>query len=400
MSAGPLDATLVAARLLTPNRTLAPGWMTLADGRVTAIGAGRPQSTERIVDLGPRTCVPGFVDLHVHGGGGVQINSATPAEARAAVDRVAAFHLTHGTTALLATTVSDTPERTLATVAGAAAANGGEAARVLGVHLEGPWLSPERAGAQDPSALREVDMVEVECLLEASAGKLRIVTLAPELPGAEALIERLVDEGVIASIGHTEADYDVAMRAVQLGARHFTHLFNAMQPLSHRRPGPVGAALTADDVVVELIADGRHVHPAMLAMAFRRASSPILITDATAAAGLPEGGRARLGLVDVVVQDGAVTLVHEPGTLAGSALTMEAAIRTMVDLAGVPLEDAVTAATATPAAAVGREELGRLRVGSPADVTILDDGLAVAATLVGGRALFDRDGLFGDAGQR
>ncbi|MBS1894826.1 MAG: N-acetylglucosamine-6-phosphate deacetylase, partial [Actinobacteria bacterium] len=336
MTSGRPPLTLAAGRLLTPDRVLAPGWLTIADGRVTALGDGAPSSDGRLVELPEATCVPGFVDLHVHGGDGVQVNADTAAEARAAVARVAAFHLRHGTTALLPTTVSDSPERTLATVAGIAAAVGDDGgARVLGVHLEGPWLSPERAGAQDPEALRAIDPAEVERVLEAAAGHLRIVTLAPELPGADDLIRRLVAAGTIVSIGHTEADEEIARHAVELGASHFTHLFNAMRPLSHRQPGPIAVALTDPEVVVELIADGRHVHPLMLGMAFGEARSPVLVTDASAAAGLPEGAGALLGRLEVVVVDGAVRLADDRRTLAGSALTMDAAVRTRVRRAGV-----------------------------------------------------------------
>lgn len=393
MSDEALEVTLAADRVLTPEGMLAPGWLSLSGGRIDAVGAGPPPPDRPRIALGDRICAPGFVDLHVHGGAGAQVNADTAAEAREAVGRIAAFHLTHGTTGLLPTTVSDTPERTLATVAGIAAAVEDEgAARVLGVHLEGPWLAPERAGAQDPTALRAIDEAEVEQLLEAAQGHLRIVTLAPELSGAEQLIERLVAVQAIVSLGHTEADYEVAKRAVERGARHFTHLFNAMPALSHRRPGPIGVALTESEVAAELIADGHHVHPTVLAIAFAQAERPILVTDASAAAGLPEGAVAHLGRLEVVVAGGAVTLASDQGTLAGSALTMDAAVRTMVKWAGVGLPEALEAASTTPAAAIGRPDLGRLQEGAAADLVVLDQDLAVAATLVGGRVLYNRDG--------
>lgn len=399
MSDAALEVVLAARHVLTPEGMVGPGWLSLSGGRIDAIGSGPPPTDRPRIDLRDQICAPGFVDLHVHGGAGAQVNADTAADAREAVGRIAAFHLTHGTTGLLPTTVSDTPERTLATVAGVVAAIEDEgAARVLGVHLEGPWLAPGRAGAQDRTALRGIDEVEVDRLLEATQGHLRIVTLAPELPGAERLIDRLVAAQAIVSIGHTEADYEVAKGAVERGARHFTHLFNAMPPLSHRRPGPVGVALTESEVAAELIADGLHVHPAMLAIAFAQSERPILITDASAAAGLPEGAMARLGRVEVIVADGAVTLAGDRRTLAGSALTMDAAVRTMVEQAGVGLPEALEAASTTPAAAIGRPDLGRLREGAAADLVVLDEDLVVAATLVGGRALYDRDGTLTGSG--
>lgn len=394
----PAARVLAAARVMTPHELLAPGWLALRDGRVAGLGAGAPPAAlGPAVELGDRICAPGFVDLHVHGGDGAQVNAATAGEAAAGVRRLARFHARHGTTALLPTTVSDTPERTRESVLGIVQAMGDadpEGARVLGAHVEGPWLSPARAGAQDPAMLRDPDLAELEELLAAGEGAIRIVTLAPELPGALELVGRLVAAGVVPSLGHTEADLATATRAFDLGARHVAHLFNAMAPLRHRAPGIAGAALTRADATVELIADGHHVHPTALALAAGAAATPVLVTDATPAAGLPDGPH-RLGSLDIVLEDGAVTLAGDRATLAGSALTMDRAVRTFADAAGVPLADAFAAASASPAAVVCADglELGRLAPGCAADVVVLEPDLSVAATIVRGRPVHDPQGL-------
>jgi N-acetylglucosamine-6-phosphate deacetylase len=308
---------------------------------------------------------------------------------------MAAFHARHGTTALLATTVSDSPRRTLESVAGAARAareGPGAGARVLGVHLEGPWISPRWPGAHDPRALREVDLDELEALLDEAAGAISLVTLAPELPGADALVARLRADGIVVAIGHTDADFDQASRAFSLGARHVTHLFNAMPPLGHRAPGPAGAALGRADASVEVIADGHHLHPSMIALAFRLAARPVLVTDAIPASGAGDGRHA-LGPLEVLVSDGRAALAADPSVLAGSTLTMDRAVRTAVD-AGVDLAAALRAATMSPASVIGRDDLGRLAPGARADLVALSADLAVQAVLVDGRPVHDPAGLF------
>jgi N-acetylglucosamine-6-phosphate deacetylase len=388
------EGVIVAGSLVTPESVVERGWVEVRGGVVVGVGQGAPPAGRPVVDVGERLCAPGFVDLHVHGGDGSQVNADSAVEGERAVRRLARFHARHGTTALVPTTVSDSPERTRESVRGVAAACGevDGGGRVLGVHLEGPWLSPARKGAQDPAWLRGFDEAELEALLDAAAGTLRMVTLAPEVAGADAAIAALWARGIVVSLGHTDAEYDTATRAIAAGARHVAHLFNAMSPMAHGAPGMVGAALASREVSLELIADGHHVHPAVLAVAFRAARRPVLVTDATAAAGLQDGPFP-LGDVDVVLRNGRVTLAGDDRVLAGSALTMDAALRVMVRDAGVPLHSAVTAASATPAAVAGRPDLGRLAAGAPADLVILDDDLRAVATMVAGRTVHDPSGL-------
>ncbi|RJK96537.1 N-acetylglucosamine-6-phosphate deacetylase [Vallicoccus soli] len=388
------DVTLVDA---VGERT-SPGWVRLRGGLVEEVGTGRdPHPSTRRVPLAGHRLAPGFVDQHVHGGDGAEVNVADPADLPAALARITAFHARHGTTGLLATTVSDTHERLTALVRGISAAreDGGRpsGARVLGAHLEGPYLSPARCGAQDPAVLRPADPAELEELLE--PGAVRLVTLAPELPGAEKAVRRLVEAGVVASLGHTDADHATAGEAFGWGMASVTHLFNAMPGLHHRRPGPVAAALERPDVTVELVADGVHVHPSVLRLAFAAAPGRVaLVTDAMAAAGLPDGDYA-LGGLRVRREGRRVVLVGEdgaPGAIAGSVLTMRDAVACAVG-AGVPVADALAAASATPARLLGLPHAGRVAPGAPADLVVLDDALEVRLTLVGGHPVHDPGGL-------
>jgi N-acetylglucosamine-6-phosphate deacetylase len=253
------------------------------------------------------------------------------------------------------------------------------------VHLEGPWLSPRRSGAHQPGSLSHPDAASVESLLAAGDGAVRMVTLAPELPGGIDAVRLLDAAGVVAAIGHTDASYDVARAALDAGARLGTHLFNAMRPLHHREPGAVGALLDAP-VDVELIADGVHLHPAVLRTVF--AAKPgrcVLVTDAMAAAGSADGDY-RLGPMAIEVRDGVARLADGKGTgaIAGSTLTMDAAVRFAVRTAGLPLLDVVHAASTAPARVWGLTDVGALEAGRRADLVVLDAGLEVVGVMQAG----------------
>jgi N-acetylglucosamine-6-phosphate deacetylase len=368
---------LTAAQVVTPARVLAPGWLLLDGDRIADVGEGAPPRSPDM-DLGQVTVTPGFVDLHVHGGGGASFDLGT-ADAAAVV---ADAHLAHGTTSMAASLVTDTAERMTAAVRELALLV--QDGRLAGVHLEGPWLSPRRSGAHQPGSLTDPDPAAIEALLEAGSGTVRMVTLAPELPGGTVAVRQLADAGVVAAIGHTDATYDESRAALDAGAGLGTHLFNAMRPLHHRDPGPVGALLDAP-VDVELIADGVHLHPAVLRTVFAvKPGRCLLVTDAMAAAGAPDGDY-RLGQMAVEVRDGVARLADGParGAVAGSTLTLDAAVRVAVR-AGVPLLEAVTAATATPARAWGLDDVGALEAGRRADLVVLDEHLEVARVMRSG----------------
>jgi N-acetylglucosamine-6-phosphate deacetylase len=368
---------LTAARVVTPARILAPGWVHVDGDRIVDVGAGEPP---RAADLSfpAGTLVPGFVDAHAHGGGGASFDTGS-AEDAAAVTRV---HLAHGTTSMMASLVTAAPDVLARSVRGLADA--ADAGVVAGIHLEGPWLSPGRAGAHDPALLRHPEPALVDELLEAGRGHVRMVTLAPELPGGLDAVRRLSAAGVVAGIGHTDASYDQTRAALDAGARVGTHLFNTMPALRHRDPGPVAALLEHPGAYVELIADGVHLHPAVLGLAARaKPGRTVLVTDAMAAAAAADGDY-RLGRMDVTVRDG-VARLRDTGAIAGSTLTMAAAVRYAVQVAGLALEDVVGAATAAPARLLGLDRVGALDPGFRADLVVLDPDLAVQRVLHRGR---------------
>jgi len=365
----PLGARVLAAGALAlPTGMVVDGWVVVDGERVLGVGAGPPPAppAERL-----GLVAPGFVDVHVHGGGGASFDGGDP-ESAATVVRT---HLAHGTTTMVASLVTDSVDRLEASCA--ALASLADDGVVAGIHLEGPWLSPARAGAHEPSLIVDPTPSAVSRLVEASRGHLRMVTLAPERPGALQAIHQLVSAGVVAAIGHTDATYDETRAALAAGATAGTHLFNAMPPLHHRQPGPV-AALLESAAYLELVADGVHVHPAVLALAWRTGRTA-LVTDAMAAAGAADGAYT-LGSLSVVVRDGEARLAST-GAIAASTATLASSLRYATATAGVPLPDALAAVTSTPAAMLGLAGVGVLAPGSYADLVELSDDLEVSRVM-------------------
>ncbi|GAA1291467.1 N-acetylglucosamine-6-phosphate deacetylase [Planotetraspora silvatica] len=362
-----MSLTVSDVRLVTPEG-VHDGWLTIEDGKITHIGRGQAPGNGR--SLGGRTVVPGFVDIHTHGGGGGSYQQDDPEKAA----EVAAFHLGHGTTTTLASLVTAAPA-TLARTA-SALADLCEQGLIAGIHFEGPYISKARCGAHDPALLREPDRAEFRELVRAGRGHVRMLTIAAELPNALDVIRDAAAEGVIAALGHSDATYEQTIAGIEAGGSVATHLYNAMPPLNHRDPGPVAALLQDDRVTVELVNDGVHVHPAMLRLAAHESgpARTALITDAMAAAGMGDG-RYPLGSMTVDVENG-VARLSEGGTIAGSTLTMDVAFRRTVREVGASLVDASTMASLTPARVLGLDgEIGSISVGKHADLVVLDEDL-------------------------
>lgn len=339
------------------------------------VGPGQPG----VLDLSGLTIHPGFVDQHCHGGAGHSFGVGD-------VDVIVEAHARAGTTSIMASLVSAPAEILLGQVRGLAPRV--HDGTLVGIHLEGPWLAGTRCGAHDPSALRDPTVDESASLLEAGGGAIRMVTIAPELPGALDVIGFLVDRGVTVAVGHTDCTQEQVQRACDAGATVATHLFNAMAALHHRDPGPIATLLADPGVVVELIADGVHVAPSMLNLVFRAAGAArvALVSDAMAAAGMRDG-RYDLGGLRVDVVKG-VACVAGTETLAGSTLTLDAAVRIMAQATG-DLSAAVTMASTTPARALGLADRGRIEPGMRADLVLLDSDARIRGVMRGGDWVID-----------
>lgn len=375
------------ARKLDADGEVDDFWL-LADGaHIAATGTGSgwrshaAESGVTVVDGQGRWLTPGFIDLHCHGGGGHPYDDGVE-EMRAAL----ATHRAHGTTRSLISHVAN-PLASLRESLGIVAELTTSDPLVLGSHLEGPFLAPERRGAHDADFLRDPEPEAVEELLGAARGTLRTATIAPELPNALEAIGVLIEAGVVVGVGHTTADYAQTARAFEVGARLLTHAFNAMPGIHHRAPGPVMAAIENPEVTLELILDGLHVHPSVAALLFREAPERVaLVTDAMAAAGASDGDY-HLGGLNVTVHDG-LAVLSGTETIAGSTLTQDAALRNAVTLAGVDPVAAVTALTRTPARVLGEEHrLGRLHTGYVADAVLLDHDWRVRTVVADGAVL-------------
>jgi N-acetylglucosamine-6-phosphate deacetylase len=354
---------------------------------ITAVTTGEAASVSASLDATGCYVLPGFVDVHVHGGHGHDTMDADP-DALAAMAR---FFARHGVTGFLPTTMTaplDPIEAAVRTVAGAPV-RPADGARMLGVHLEGPYISPEFPGAQRKEDIRPPSVAEFARL--AAAGPVRMMTLAPEQPGGAALVSAVIGSGSVAVVGHSSATYDESITAFDLGVNQATHTYNAMTGLHHRRPGTLGAVLSDDRVFAQLIADNIHVHPAAMNV-LARCKGPtrtVLITDAMRAAGLPEGDY-ELGGQPVSVRDGQCRLAD--GTLAGSVLTMDRALVNFMAAAGWSLAQAWPATSRTPATSIGlHDRLGAIRPGYLADLVLLNQELGVEATIVAGQIAYLRD---------
>ncbi|MCZ1008076.1 N-acetylglucosamine-6-phosphate deacetylase [Streptomyces lydicus] len=391
----PGRTVLTGARIARPSGVVERGRITVEGGRIGDVHSRDVDLDEaaagRVVDLTGHLIVPGFVDMHVHGGGGGSFSSADPEECMT----VAETHRRHGTTSMVASTV--TGELTDLARQAAVLAELVQQGELAGIHFEGPFISAHRCGAHQPELLRDPDPADVRKLLDAAHGTASMMTLAPELPGGLESVRLLADAGVIAALGHTDSDYDATRRAIDAGATVATHLFNAMPPLGHRAPGPVAALLEDERITVELINDGTHLHPAILRLAVGEAGAGrvAFITDAMGAAGMNDG-MYPLGPMQVEVKDGVARISSGPtaGSIAGSTLTLDRAFRRAVTLDGLTVDQAVQALSATPARLLGIDDrTGSLQTGKDADLVVLDAAYEVAGVMRRGEWVVRPEGV-------
>jgi N-acetylglucosamine-6-phosphate deacetylase len=386
---------IYASRILTPQEEINDAVIVVEGTRIVEIGHRDeirvPEGAADYVATG-MTVVPGFVDLHIHGAGGHDVMEAN----KRALDKITSTVARFGTTSMLATTVTASVEETCKSLEGIARyihdhekqeENGHLAAEIVGIHLEGPFISKARRGVHPTDSLARPSVGVLKQFLEAAGGRVRILTIAPELPGAIELIQSALAAGnIVVGLGHTDANYDEARAAFSAGARHAVHVFNAMRPFSHRDPGILGAIMTDPDVTAEVIADGVHVAgPAIqVLLGAKGFDTVLLVSDGTAATGMPDG-KYRLGNFEVTKEGGICR--NSEGKLAGSALTLDRALRFLVSL-GVPLVDAVRMATILPARRLGLAgKKGIIAAGADADIVALTPDLHVAGVMTRGAGL-------------
>lgn len=387
-----MKTVFTASRLYTPEQEIVNPLLVVEDGLISEVSTRSEKEISRnisLVDFGDAVLAPGFVDIHIHGGAGLDAMRALPSE----LPRLGKFLTTHGVTGYFPTTVAAPLDATCAALGrladaietAATTTNGHPVqARPLGLHLEGPFLSHKRRGVHPPENLVAPTVDIFERLWQAARGHVRMLTIAPEIPGAMGVIAEAARRNVCVSIGHSDAEMPVAQDAVTAGARHATHTFNAMRPLDHRDPGIIGEVLSDDRLSADIIVDGIHVAPPVVKVflqtkGYERA---VLITDAISATGMPDG-RYQLGPIEVDVKDGKCT---SNGSLAGSVLTMDRAVRNVTKFSHWSLRDAVRAATLNPARATGLSARhGALAPGAFADFTVLSATGEVLKTIVGGR---------------
>jgi N-acetylglucosamine-6-phosphate deacetylase len=381
-----MRTVITAKRLFTPHELIESPIVVVEDGRINLVSsaAATELPSTRRLDFAGLVLAPGFIDVHIHGGAGHDVMEAD----EASLQEFERHLLRHGVTAYLPTTVTAPQEKIIAALDRLGrrirkSANSNSGARALGIHLEGPFISHEKRGVHPPENLLQPSPAMLEKFWQASHGKLKMMTIAPELAGASDAIALAKNLGIICSIGHSNATLEEAESAILAGASHATHTFNAMRALDHRSPGLLGAILNNDRISADIIADGIHVHPNVVGLFLRakRAEHAILITDAISATGMPDG-TYKLGSFDVEVKDGHC---HYQGRLAGSVLTLDRALRNAMKFARWNLQETLALITSNPAKLLGvTAERGLLAVGRRADMVALTPEGEVAHTILAG----------------
>jgi N-acetylglucosamine-6-phosphate deacetylase len=383
---------IVNGAVVTPEQIFAPGLVLIEDGRIQFVGMMTDAELEvgaKILDATGQFVLPGFVDTHVHGSGGDDVMT----DGAAGIQRAARNMLRYGTTAWLPTTIAARHEEILLAIAATREAErtSEPMAQILGLHLEGPYINLKFKGAQPDEGIRDPNFDELDELLTAAEGRIKVMTLAPELPGSLEMIRRLKAHNIVASLGHSECDYDTALAAIDAGATYATHLFNAMSGVHHRKPGLAACCLNEPGICAEIILDGVHVNPQMARLAARNKGRAglALVTDATTAQGCGDGVY-QLGKFQVNVR-GALCTLMDGVTIAGSVLTMNHAVENAIAFTGMNLLDVAYMAATVPAQRCGVADYkGSIEVGKDADIAILQANYAVAATIVNGTIVYEQ----------
>jgi N-acetylglucosamine-6-phosphate deacetylase len=383
---------ILIGSIITPFKLIKDQAVFIGKGKIIGIKDGKDiekKANSEIIEVKDGFIVPGFIDVHIHGGGGFDVMDGN----YEAIKQVAKTHSKYGTTSFLPTTMTMNKNKIIKSLKSIkeAYAKGTRAAEVLGVNLEGPFINPLKKGAQKEEYIRNASVEEFMELNQAAGNLIRIVTIAPEMPEAKKLIRWLYKHNIIASVGHSNATYKQVQEGIAIGLNHVTHIFNAMTGFSQREPGIVGAALFSPELIVEMIADGIHLHPLAMKLVtkVKEMDKIILITDSIRAAGKPDG-IYNLGDQEVIVADGEARL--KDGTLAGSVLTLDKAVRNMVNIVGLSFIEAIRMVTINPAKCLGIEDKkGSLELGKDADIVILNKKLEVNATLVKGKIIYKRE---------